>query len=107
DVAAAIGAHIDNQRFLVELRVVPLDEFADPVGAHIGNVNVTNAAISGFVDPLAVLVDPVEIDQIRFVGNGTIRDNARAFHRRPAVYGQRNGIVGLIAQQAINIIAAF
>src|SRR5437764_11316838 len=62
NVAAAIRAHIDNQCLLVDLRIVPFDEFANAVGAHIGNVNVTHAAGGRFFDLLAIVRDPIEID---------------------------------------------
>ena len=89
----------------MNLRIVPLDEFTDAVGAHVGDVNVSNAAAGGGLDFPAVAIDPVEINQIAFVSDRAIGNRSRSFHRRLAVDGKRNRI-DFITQQAIRIIVA-
>ena len=43
---------------LAQLRVVPLDELADAVGAHVGNVQVADLAAAGLGDVVAVALRP-------------------------------------------------
>ena len=66
DVAAAVGAVVDQQRFFAKLRIIPLDELANAVLAHVRQVHIADAAVRQLVHAAAVLLHPVEIQQVGF-----------------------------------------
>ncbi len=41
----AVGPVVDKQRFLANLRIIPLDEFANPALAHIRQMHVADAPV--------------------------------------------------------------
>ena len=77
-VAAAVGAVVDDQALFANLRVIPLDEFADAVGAHVRHVDIADAAARQFVHPAAVGRHPIEVHQLLLIGDGTVSDGAGA-----------------------------
>src|SRR6185295_6149129 len=101
------GADVHDQCFLIDLRVVPLNELADTGGAHVGNVNIADTAVGGVGDLLPVFRNPVEVDQIGFVGDGPIGNNSGPVHGGLAVHRQRNRIVRFVAQQTIGVVGGF
>jgi hypothetical protein len=104
NVSAAIAADIDNQGFLADLRIVILDEFADAVSAHVGDVKVAHFAVGSVGDELAVVGNPVKIDQICLAGDGAIRNGVRALRSCLGIDGELNGTISLVAQELIRIV---
>ena len=44
-VSAAIVADIDDHPFFADLRIIPLDELADALCLHVGDVDIADAAV--------------------------------------------------------------
>ena len=74
NIAAAIATNVHNQCFLANLRIVELQEFADAGRAHVGNMNVADASIGSFRDGIAIVIDPIQIDEISFRGDRAVAD---------------------------------
>ena len=79
--AAAVAAHVDDQRLLSNLREVLLGELVQARLAHVGNVNVTDFAIGLLAHVIDVLLDPGEVIKRRFVRDRHYGDVARALVR--------------------------
>jgi hypothetical protein len=98
---AAVVAHIDDQARLAQLRVVPLDELAHPVGPHVRDVQVTDLAATGLGDVVAVVPHPVVVVQWHLALDRPDQQVARAVRRGPAVDGELDQLAGCDAQQAV------
>ena len=98
DIAATVAAHIDDESLFANLRIVILDEFANAVVTHIGNVDVADLAAGGFAHGFAVVFDPFEIKETGFAGDRAIGDVAGAVHGGLGVDGPLHGTIGLVAE---------
>src|SRR5690349_12222400 len=89
-ISAAIGplntccgyvpvAHVDDEALLADLRIEPLDELADAVAAHVGNVDIADLAAGLFLDIAAVVFDPAVVLEVRFARHRLDQHRARAF----------------------------
>ena len=106
DVAAAVEAVVHNERFFLELRVVPLDELADAVGVHVRHVQVADAAVRQFVHHFPVAGYPVEIDELGFVGNRAIGDGARALLIGLSLTSNWTGLSAMLRKQPVGVVRA-
>ena len=104
NVAAAVGAIVDQERFLAQLRVIPLDEFADARLAHVGQVHVADPAVREFIHFAAVLFHPVEVDQIGLAGQRAVGDLARSGQRGRGVQRQLDRRVAGVAQVLVDVL---
>ena len=66
DKAAAVVAHIEDHSLFANLRKILFYKLVQPAGAHVGQINVSNAAATGLLDFAAVGLDPVQFMQAEF-----------------------------------------
>src|ERR1043165_4924938 len=69
-------------------------------------MQITDTTIRRFAYALAIVIDPVEIDQVLLISDRTIRDCARTLERRNLVERELDRIISLVAQQTIRIVSA-
>ncbi len=105
-VAASIVTDVDDQSLLADLRVEPLDELADAIGPHVGEVDVADPAAAQAGHPLTVARDVCEITQVGLGGDRLECESPGAFPLGPRVDGHLHGPISLVAQQPVGIVAA-
>ncbi len=101
--AAAVAAHIDDQRLFADLREVKLGEFVQAGLAHVGNVNVADFAAGFLGHIIDVLLHPRAVIERRFVGRGHDGDVARAIVARLGVDPQNDLLVGRADERVVEI----
>ena len=94
-------AHVHDHALAADLAVVPLDELADAVRAHVGDVEVADPAAGRFFDPPPVRLDVVQIDERVLVGDRLERHLPGAFERGLAVHGELDRPVRLVEELAV------
>ena len=70
DVAAAVFAVVNDQGFLVQLRIVVPGPLVQAFGAHVRNVDIAHLAAGFLLHGLDVLQDPLVVVERVLVGNG-------------------------------------
>ncbi len=103
DKAAAIVAHVDDQTVLERLRIEPLEQLAVPFIRGIGQMDVAHAAIGGFFHIITILLHPIEVTEIVFVGDGLDLHLAGLGRRRQSADLQGNGGADGVLQRLIEI----
>ena len=76
-LTAAVEPLVDDDRFLVGLRVEVALEVGVPLRGCVRHINIRHATAGCFVDFLQIPFDPVAIAQRGFVGDGHDRDRSR------------------------------
>jgi hypothetical protein len=90
----------------MDLRVVPLDEFADPILAHVGNMDVGDAPSGRIVNPLPVLLDHLEIHEVRLVADRIEGHLATRIALGGSAQRQGHRAIRLVTEELIGSVCA-
>ena len=97
DVAAAVLAVVDDEGFLVQLRIVVPGPFVQAFGAHVRDVDVPHLAAGLFLHGLDVLQDPLVVVERVFVGDGLD-------HHLLAADGEFGEDIGLAHEELVHVV---
>ena len=103
DEAAAVAAHIDDERFFANLRKVELGEFVQPRLSHVGNVNVADFAAGFLRHFIDVLLHPGPVIERRFIGRRDDSNVSRAIVARLGIDSQNDLFIGRADERVIEI----
>ena len=63
-VSTPITTVIDNESFLLNLRVIIFYKLVKPAGTHIRNMDVSDLTVCLFTDVLDILSNPIQVIEI-------------------------------------------
>src|SRR5262249_50172253 len=90
DIAAAVGAHVDDERFLFQLRIEVLDELVEAIALHVGHMEIANLASGRVADLLDVALYPAVVAQVGLAGDGNDDNLSAALFLRLGVELERH-----------------
>src|ERR1019366_7385687 len=104
DEAATVVTHVENHSLFANLREILLDEGVQPGRAHVGQVDISNAASAGLLHLAPVGLNPVQFVQADLVGNRPHYYIVGALHRGFAVDRQRHRLVDGVDEQLVRVL---
>src|SRR5690606_13879410 len=106
-VAAAIAPVVDNQGFLIQLRVKVTGKLVEAFRTHIGDMYVPDTAIACRGNFRDVLLHPFMVIKCRLITNGLYQYFARSVIRRSSVDFNLYQLVRLTDEGLIDVIHFF